>query len=113
MNKLTLDEYQAAAERTFIVEKDKIPYLLYGLASETGEVLGKAKRVIRDTVVPFDDMSYETRKEMAMELGDVLWYVATLAGHLQFDLSRVAEMNTAKLDRRMQADLITGSGDNR
>lgn len=113
MNKLTLDEYQAAAERTFIVEKDKIPYLLMGLSSECGEVLGKAKRVIRDTVVPFDDMSYETRKEIAMELGDVLWYVATLAGYLQFDLSRVAEMNTAKLDRRMQADLITGSGDDR
>ena len=113
MNKLTLDEYQAAAERTFIVERDKIPYLLWGLSSEVGEVMGKAKRVIRDTVVPFDDLSYETRKEIAMELGDVLWYVATLAGHLQFDLSRVAEMNTSKLDRRMQLDLITGSGDDR
>ena len=35
MNKLTLDEYQAAAERTFIVERDKIPYLLWGLSSCT------------------------------------------------------------------------------
>ena len=112
-NALTLDEYQLKAETTFIVKKNKIEYIALGLASEVGEVCDKLKKAIRDDETPLADMEYDKRLEVMKELGDVLWYAAVLAAHMQFDLSSVAEMNLRKLDRRMQLDLIKGSGDNR
>ena len=110
---MTLDGYQLQAETTFIVEESKIEYLALGLANETGELLGVLKKHMRDEEQPLADMDYEKRLTVMKELGDVLWYAAVLAAQLQFDLSSVAEMNRRKLDRRMQLDLIKGSGDDR
>jgi len=110
---ITLDGYQLQAETTFIVEESKIEYLALGLANETGELLGVLKKHMRDEEQPLADMDYEKRLTVMKELGDVLWYAAVLAAQLQFDLSSVAEMNLRKLDRRMQLDLIKGSGDDR
>jgi NTP pyrophosphatase (non-canonical NTP hydrolase) len=110
---MTLDGYQLQAETTFIVEESKIEYLALGLANETGELLGVLKKHMRDEEQPLADMDYEKRLTVMKELGDVLWYAAVLAAQLQFDLSSVAEMNLRKLDRRMQLDLIKGSGDDR
>lgn len=110
---MTLDGYQLQAETTFIVEESKIEYLALGLANETGELLGVLKKHMRDEEQPLADMDYEKRLTVMKELGDVLWYAAVLAAQLQFDLSSVAEMNLRKLDRRMQLDLIKGSGDER
>lgn len=112
-NALTLDEYQLKAEATFIVDNSKIEYLALGLASETGEVCDKLKKHIRDHEGHIADMNYDQRIEVMKEAGDVLWYLANLAAQFQFDLSSVADMNLRKLDRRMQLDLIKGSGDNR
>lgn len=112
-NPMTLDGYQLQAETTFIVEESKIEYLALGLANETGELLGVLKKHMRDEEQPLADMDYEKRLTVMKELGDVLWYAAVLAAQLQFDLSSVAEMNLRKLDRRMQLDLIKGSGDDR
>ena len=110
---MTLDGYQLQAETTFIVKESKIEYLALGLANETGELLGVLKKHMRDEEQPLADMDYEKRLTVMKELGDVLWYAAVLAAQLQFDLSSVAEMNLRKLDRRMQLDLIKGSGDDR
>ena len=43
----------------------------------------------------------------------MLWYCATLARDLGYDLDDVAQMNVDKLRSRMQRHLISGSGDNR
>jgi NTP pyrophosphatase (non-canonical NTP hydrolase) len=110
---MTLDGYQLQAETTCSVEESKIEYLALGLANETGELLGVLKKHMRDEEQPLADMDYEKRLTVMKELGDVLWYAAVLAAQLQFDLSSVAEMNLRKLDRRMQLDLIKGSGDDR
>jgi NTP pyrophosphatase (non-canonical NTP hydrolase) len=112
-NPLTLDEYQRQAETTFIVEENKIEYVALGLSSEVGEICDKLKKHLRDQGEPLADMDYDKRLEVMKEAGDVLWYLAVLAAQFQFDLSSVAEMNLRKLDRRMQLDLIKGSGDNR
>lgn len=112
-NTLTLDEYQAGAEATFIVEKSKMEYLILGLLSESGEVADKFKKLIRDREGDINDLTYDDRVAVGKEIGDVLWYTAVLAAQLHFDMSSIAEMNLRKLDRRMQMDLIKGSGDDR
>lgn len=104
MNKLTLDEYQAAAEKTAFYE-DAIIYPSLGMAGEAGEVCNKIKKWIRD-----GDLDHH---EVAKELGDVLWYVAMLASDLEYDLSEIAQMNIWKLNGREKRGTLKGSGDDR
>ena len=70
----------------------------------------KVKKVIRDAHEEFTD---EKRLEIVKEIGDVLWYCATLARDLGYELDDVAQMNVDKLRSRMQRHIISGSGDNR
>lgn len=101
-----MDEFQEECLKTAIYPKDKaIEYTALGLASEAGEFAGKVKKFIRDGA--FDD------KAAADELGDVLWYVATAADALGYDLSEIAENVLAKLRSRKDRGVIQGSGDNR
>ena len=48
-----------------------------------------------------------------MELGDVLWYCATLANDLGYTLEEVCQANYDKLKSRQQRGMIHGNGDNR
>jgi len=64
-----------------------------GLAGEVGEVVELIKKHIGH--------GHELDKEkVEKELGDVLWYVATLAEALDIDLNTVGEKNIAKLKAR-------------
>lgn len=91
-------------------ETARIIYPTLGLTGEAGEVSDKVKKVIRDNEGDFTD---EIKKEIMKELGDVLWYCATLAHDLGFYLSDVAFGNIEKLESRFQRNKIGGSGDNR
>jgi NTP pyrophosphatase (non-canonical NTP hydrolase) len=53
------------------------------------------------------------KADIAKELGDVLWYVATLADFLGFQLEDIARDNVKKLSDRQQRNVLFGSGDNR
>lgn len=108
---MTLDEYQQHALETAIYpDNQRIIYPTLGLTGEAGEVADKVKKVIRDNSQQFTD---ERKTEIAKEIGDVLWYCATLSRDLGFSLDQVAQMNVDKLRSRMQRDIIKGSGDNR
>ena len=108
---MTLNEYQEGALSTAIYpESRKIIYPTLGLTGEAGEVSDKVKKVIRDNNDEFTD---ERKRQIALELGDVLWYAASLAHDLGYTLDEVAQMNLDKLASRMQRDKIHGSGDNR
>lgn len=91
-------------------ESARIIYPTLGLTGEAGEVSDKVKKVIRDNEGNFTD---EIKKEIMKELGDVLWYCATLSHDLGFSLSDVAFGNIEKLESRFQRNKIGGSGDNR
>jgi NTP pyrophosphatase (non-canonical NTP hydrolase) len=108
---MTLDEYQAAALSTAIYPTEhRIIYPALGLSGESGEVADKIKKVIRDHHAEFSE---QQRRDIAIELGDVLWYCAAMARDLGFSLDEVAQMNVDKLKSRRQRGAIHGSGDNR
>ena len=109
---MTLNEYQQKALETAVYpEQFRIIYPALGITGEAGEVSDKVKKIIRDNNANFNDM--EKRQAIAMEAGDVLWYVATLAHDLGYTLDEIGEMNYAKLKSRQQRGLLGGSGDNR
>lgn len=108
---MTINEYQAAALTTAVYPEDKrIIYPALGMCGEAGEVADKVKKVIRDNNQSFDT----ARKiEIAKEIGDVMWYCATLANDLGFTLEAIAQMNIDKLQSRKERGMLGGSGDNR
>jgi NTP pyrophosphatase (non-canonical NTP hydrolase) len=82
-------------------------YLALGLVGEAGEVAEKIKKMYRDEHITLDV------KELAKELGDVLWYLSQLAKWSGWNLHDVADLNLAKLYDRKFRNMLKGSGDNR
>lgn len=75
-------------------ESDIFVFLL-GLAGEAGSVASVYKKMKRD------QESYESwRVHMREELGDTLWYLATLADRLDFSLDDIAQANLEKTRSR-------------
>lgn len=108
---MTLDYYQERAISTAVYpEGVKIVYPTLGLTGEAGEVADKVKKVYRDNNGVFSD---EIKEELKKEIGDVMWYCATLSKDLGFTLREVAETNIQKLQKRRDENKIHGSGDNR
>ncbi|MCC8112929.1 MAG: nucleoside triphosphate pyrophosphohydrolase family protein [Bacteroidales bacterium] len=108
---MTLNEYQKAALATACYPKEMgILYPVLGLSGETGEVADKIKKVYRDLHGEFSD---EQRHAIALELGDVMWYCASLAHDLGYTLDDIAQMNISKLASRLERNVISGNGDNR
>lgn len=108
---MKLNEYQNKARATAIYPRTSaLVYCVLGLTGESGEVADKVKKIIRDND---GVLTKESKREIAKELGDVLWYLTNLSAELGFDLQSVAEMNIEKLVSRKQRGLIKGSGDNR
>ncbi len=113
---MTLDEYQEQAISTAIYANTDIykenPY--YGqlycalqLSAESGEIAAKYAKRIRKGELEVD------KETILKELGDVLWYVANLAGELGYTLNEVAQVNIAKLTDRKERGVLHGDGDTR
>ena len=109
---MDFEAYQKLSRKTAIYpDKDSnFTYPALGLAGETGEVIEKVKKLIRDKASNIDD---EFRVEVKKEMGDVLWYLAQLATELKISLNEAAEENIEKLMSRMERKKIHGKGDNR
>lgn len=108
---MTLNDYQNKALETAIYpEEAKVVYPTLGLTGEAGEVADKVKKIIRDNNGQLSD---EKKLEIVKEIGDVLWYCATLSHDLGFTLEEIAQMNYDKLHSRQLRGKLHGSGDNR
>lgn len=115
---MDLDEYQVIATETAIYpgqgEALGLVYAALGLTNEAGELVGKIKKAIRDDEFGYyTPLTPERRQTIKDELGDVLWYVATLAEELDVYLSDVAHDNIMKLQSRKERGTLQGSGDER
>src|SRR5438128_860176 len=88
---MELDEYQRAAHQT--AKSRDIEVFTLGLFGEAGSVASSIKKLKRD-----NDAEEVVRQEIAIELGDVLWYLAEIATFYGLSLSDVASANLAKTE---------------
>ena len=112
-NKLTTEQrkmdwatYQEWTRTTAVYPEEKAEeYLMLGLASEMGELLGKFKKEIRG--------DGEKLTDKLDELGDVCWYLARLMDHYDLTHQEVLHRNFVKLTDRKARSMLKGSGDKR
>lgn len=90
---MRLSEYQEKIIETEHWPKDIGPiYPALGLAGEAGEVANEIKKVYRD------DGNFAFRiNSIASEMGDVLWYLASLANSLGISLDDCLELSLNKV----------------
>lgn len=112
---MDINEYQKDAFNTAIYPNagtgvwEALSYCGLGLG-EAGEIQGKIKKVLRDEGGLLTD---KAKREIAKEMGDLLWYVACLATEMGYSLEDIATGNIAKLADREERGVLKGSGDNR
>ena len=106
---INFDEYQRAAQRTAnknAYDIEKIMNGCLGLAGESGECCDILKKNM------FQGHKLD-EEHLIEELGDVLWYCATLSKDLGYTLDEIAEINYQKLHSRQLRGKLGGNGDNR
>lgn len=106
---MNFDDYQIAAARTInhdLSHRNQLACAALGLAGEAGEAADMLKKHL------FHDHPLD-RAKLVGELGDVLWYLATLATTLGVTLDEVASGNVAKLRARYPAGFSADKSINR
>ena len=102
---MELDYYQTQAENSRLPTVD-LEYLLMGFIGEVGEVYSLLAKNIRD------ETDFEPEK-IKKELGDCLWFLATICNDFGLSLDDVAKANLEKLLSRKIRGTLSGSGDDR
>lgn len=116
MSDISFDPYQLATGETAIypgandASFEAINYCLVGAAGEIGEIMNKWGKIIRDDG---PEISYEQRKDMAKEIGDVFWFLTRAADELGYSVEQILSENLEKLRSRKARGVLSGSGDNR
>jgi len=97
---MDFQEYQEEAARTDrIPDRTGLMVAFLGLGGEAGSLLTEYKKHVRDGAA-----HERFPATVAEELGDVLWYVATVANRMRLDLGEIAETNIAKTRDRWGCD---------
>jgi NTP pyrophosphatase (non-canonical NTP hydrolase) len=114
-------EYQQRAQATAVYHQsvhnvvsdnhlgdfERLLRLSYCATKLAGEKVGK---LIRDYG---GSVSGSFKVDLALELGDVLWYVTNLAKEIGYNLEDIMIMNIDKLESRKARGKLHGSGDHR
>ncbi|MFD0771636.1 nucleoside triphosphate pyrophosphohydrolase family protein [Bacillus sp. CGMCC 1.60114] len=102
-----LDQYQEAVLRTWNTNNNfggRVLNAALGLTGEAGEVADIVKKAIYHGhgFQPAHCSGEEdgNTHKLALELGDIMYYVAIMAHEMGYTLQDIAEMNIAKLAKR-------------
>ena len=113
---MDFDEYQRKASKFDLAgataDLKDVGFIekVLGLVGEAGETADKIKKILRDKDGIF---SSEDKDLVVKDLGDTLWYIASIARYLDVSLSDVAKGNIEKLESRYQRKKLHGEGDER
>lgn len=108
-----INEYQKITNKTRLYKPKldhSVIYPLLGLTEETGELIGKIKKIFRDKDGQIDE---EDLQALKLELGDIMWNMVVCAEALGLQMSDILEGNLKKLEDRRNRNAIKGSGDYR
>ena len=128
---MTLKEYQKKAMTTCMESSKNLPYMLFNLQGEVGELSSKIAKLIRKEKIWFssfvdnadmwnnsvicahgkDNLALASNEEIQKEIGDILWQTAGVCYVLGLNLEDIAQQNLDKLAARKVAGTIDGSGD--
>jgi NTP pyrophosphatase (non-canonical NTP hydrolase) len=97
---MDFDAYQTEANKTDEGKKSTIS--LYGLSGEVGTIFSLFKKRVRDNL-PFAIF----QEQLTEELGDVLWYIASIASIHKLRLSEIAKRNLEKSQSLFEEGQIT------
>lgn len=90
---MTLNEYQALAQRTSNTDHNKLLNGCMGMCGEAGECID----ILKKHVMQGHDIDYA---KLVEEVGDVLWYIAETASAIGVSLESIAQANIDKLKNR-------------
>lgn len=93
---MNLYDYQQKAKRTYPKDRwlnTNLANFSMGLSGEVGEVVDELKKVLYHG----HELNVESIED---EMGDVLWYLSSLATSMNIDLDKVAKKNIEKLEKR-------------
>lgn len=112
MTELNFSLYQDQSRTTarYPDAGNNIIYPTLGLCGEAGEVAEKIKKMVRDDG---GVLSEKRQQDLALELGDVLWYLAQVATEAKLDFAEIAAANLEKLAGRAARNTLHGDGDQR
>ncbi|UNT68405.1 nucleoside triphosphate pyrophosphohydrolase family protein [Bacillus sp. N447-1] len=102
-----LDQYQEAALRTWNTNQDfggRVLNAALGISGEAGEIADIVKKAIFHGH-GFDPAHCPGEEEgnthkIALELGDILYYISIMSHEMGYTLEDIAQMNIAKLAKR-------------
>lgn len=94
---MTINEYQQLALRTNPVDENKsLRGIIQGVMGLNGEA-GEAIDIVKKYMFQGHELN---QHHLALELGDIAWYVAATADALGYDLETILQMNVDKLKAR-------------
>lgn len=112
-------KYDDFVQEQWMGEQDErnLAIATLGLTGEAGEVAEKIKKQLRGDEAhnPLEHEDIIARnREVAKELGDVLFYLTWIANYHGYTLDQIIMANMQKLsDRRVRNGTLRGDGDNR
>ncbi len=112
---MNLNEYQQEAIKTDSSANEDVVSaqffsIILGFGGEAGEVMEKFKKIYWHKNGAWDETD---KQSISKELGDMLWYVATLAHHVGYSLEEIGKQNLEKIQSRIERGVHKGFGDDR
>jgi len=93
-----VSKYHSAGEGNF----EELHYLTHGLTGEAGEFADEVKKLTGH----MNQRAYKRYKNMALEIGDVLFHVIRLIDWLGLTPEEVIKLNMKKLTKRYESGRI-------